>query len=296
LCVKHPEVELMRRVVVGVVLVLALAAGAVALIPDVRAQERFPGDLDVMLLEGPGASIGVTIRDLNANEAEKAKLPQPGGVLVTSVTSGGPGSRAGLRTGDIVTEFDGDRVRSARQFSRLVRETPPGRVVKSSILRDGSSRTIDVAPEAGTGRDDLLRLGDEMARRLEALPRNFSLEIDPRSGLFRRSGRGRLGLELLPLGDQLASHFGVRQGVLVSSVDAESSAASAGLKAGDVITAIDGRPVETVADVSERVRQSPTGSVLELTIMRDKKESTLEVRVPEPSRPQPNRSDRAREI
>ena len=132
-----------------------IASGAVALamvtvVPAVNAQwpsSRFP---DVTTLVGPGSSIGVRVRELT-NEEVRAPANAGGGVSIEEVLAGTPAERAGLKRGDVVVEFDGERVRSVRGFTRLVSETPPRRTVKAIVWRDGSRRTVDVTP-------DILRL------------------------------------------------------------------------------------------------------------------------------------------
>jgi serine protease Do len=292
------EVAVKKTIVVGVLLLVASVVMVAALVIRVDAQGRVFPSPNAFLPEGAGSSIGITVRDLNSEELEKAKLNQAGGALVTTVVEGGAGARAGLRSGDIVTEFDGERVRSARHLTRLVRETAPGRAVKSSVVRDGSRRTVEITPETRNAFAQLPQFGPELERQLRDLPRNFSFNLDPDSlrGSLRRNGRGRLGAALVPLEDQLASYFGVKQGALVSSVEADSSAARAGLKAGDVITSINGRSVDTVSDVIQQVREAQPGSTLEMTVMRDRKQLTLKATVPEQSRPRPLENRRSREL
>ena len=153
----------MKKVVIGVA-GLALLASAVAFAPRVRAQDHVPtlstmraraqtSLPDVLTLHGAGSSIGVTVND-RAND----------GVVVVTVRESGPAARAGLRAGDRIVDFDGERVRSTRQFVRLVRETPPTHTVKATIVRDGARRTIELKPEAG--RVTLEGLSD-IARRIE---------------------------------------------------------------------------------------------------------------------------------
>ncbi len=105
-------------------------------------------------------------------------------------------------------------------------------------------------------------------------------DLDPTPDL-QVSPRGQIGVTLAPLSDQLASYFGATEGVLVSSVMTGSAAAQGGLKAGDVITALNGRPVKSVNDVTRAVRDAKPGSVLEMRLLRDKKEMTVKVMVPE---------------
>src|SRR5690349_14027021 len=105
----------MKRWGVGAALVMALLGQAPA-----GAQNQFG---DPLLLVGPGASIGVRVRDLTADDRQKAKLDSPGGVFVESVVAGTPAEKSGIKSGDVILEFDGERVRSVRAFTRLVSET-----------------------------------------------------------------------------------------------------------------------------------------------------------------------------
>src|SRR3954447_5461873 len=70
------------------------------------------------------------------------------GAIVTQVVQASAAEKAGVKAGDVVTSFDGERVRSARQLERLVEETPAGRTGKMALARAGSSTTVDVTPEA----------------------------------------------------------------------------------------------------------------------------------------------------
>jgi serine protease Do len=184
--------------------------------------------------------------------------------------------------GDIIVEFDGERVRSAGQFTRLVRETAPGREVNSSIVRQGARRNLAVAPQAGDPFTRGLPDAPQLDQRLRALPQlpDFPPDLDPTPDL-RVTPRGQIGVTLAPLSDQLAGYFGTKEGVLVSTVVNGSAAAQAGLKAGDVITAVNGRRVQSVADVTRPVREAKPGTALELRVLRDKKEMTFKVIIPE---------------
>jgi serine protease Do len=273
----------MRKVVIGGLAAIALAIAALALAPGVLAQVRerpVPPTMDFGLFWGSGGQIGVSVRDPRSDELASATLTQPGGVVVQDVREDSAAAKAGLRAGDIVVEFDGERVRSARHFSRLVLETPPDRTVKATIVRDGSRQTLDVTTES-TGRiSRALPDFREFERGMRALPRDFNFDLQlPRPDVF--NPRGRLGVSLAPLTDQLASYFGVKEGALVSAVEPDSPAAQAGLKAGDVITAVGGRTVSDPGDVTARIRESTPGSPIEIKIVRDKKEMTMKATLPE---------------
>jgi serine protease Do len=101
--------------------------------------ERLTG----LTLRGPGSQIGVSARDRIVPAARDAS---GFGVILDEVRANSPASRAGLLKGDIVTMFDGLRVASASQFSRLVAETPPGWTVRMRIVRDGKTRDISITP------------------------------------------------------------------------------------------------------------------------------------------------------
>jgi serine protease Do len=220
--------------------------------------------------------------------------------MVEAVDASTPAGRAGFKPGDIVVEFDGERIRSARQFTRLVRETPPGRTVTAGVLRGGSRERVSVTPEARTASslvpDDL---GERIERSLRRLPRDFDFDfdfdLDVQGNRAVITSRGRLGATLTTLNPQLAEYFGVKDGLLVASVEAESSASRAGLRAGDVITAAGGTAVQTPADVTRALRQAQPGSTIELRVVREKKELTVTVTIPErPARPV--RAPRARGV
>jgi S1-C subfamily serine protease len=272
----------MKKVVFGGLALAMLAAAAVAVTPGLAAQQ--PRDrvsrpfeaAQYLALEGPGSSIGVTVRDQSGDA----------GVLIESVREGTPATRAGLQKGDVIVEFDGERTRSARQFTRLVRETAPGKAVKMTVTRDGSKRTLDITPEA---RDSVTvqQFPQVTGDAFRFFDRNFDFNVDaPRffEG-FSLSPR-RLGVSVTPLSDQLAAYFGVKDGILVSEVLENTPAAAAGLKAGDVITAANGRSVQSVADLTREVRETQPGSTIELRITRDRKETTLKAAMPSQQRRQ----------
>ncbi len=247
--------------------VLAVLCAAV---PAMAAAQAQPNER-TFTFAGGGSRIGVGIRDLRDSDLAAAKLTRPEGVFIESVEAGTPAERAGLKSGDIVIEYDGERVRGARHFTRLVQETPVGRTVAVVVNRSGARQTVSVMPEEG--RLGSLDLGD-LRGRIERGMEDFPFGI----GQMRIADR-RLGLTLVPLSNQLAAYFGVKNGVLVSEVVADSPAAQASIKAGDVITMVDGRTVESPGDVTARLRNVGSGATLDVTVTRDKREVKLQVRL-----------------
>jgi serine protease Do len=253
--------------------VAAFVIATLTVVPELGAQTR---DRDVMpglfMHLGRGATIGATVRELAADDDSRTKLDRPG-VYVVDVREGGSAARAGLRGGDVIVTFDGERIRGVRHFSRLVSETPAGRTVTAEIVRDGGRQRVTITPEPTEGLRGLMpEIRREIERGLGALPQDFPMPAP-------RAARARLGVTLTPLTDQLATYFGVEGGVLVSSVDTDSPAARAGIHAGDVLTAVDGRAVRTPADVSAVARAVERGASLEVRLTRDRREMSVKIAI-----------------
>jgi serine protease Do len=96
-------------------------------------------------LRGPGSQIGATFRNLQTESTGRRDQ----GAMVVDVQAKSPAAAAGIRSGDLVTEFDGIGVRSSRDLIRLIAETPPGRTVSVTVMRDGRVRIYKVAPTLG---------------------------------------------------------------------------------------------------------------------------------------------------
>jgi len=260
----------------------ALVVLALVRAPSAYGQARDRTDRPLMMLAGRGADIGVRIAD-----------GPTVGVVIEEVQPDSPAEKAGLKQSDVIVEFDGEHVRSARQFGRLVQETPPGRTVKATITRDGQKKDLQITPSEGRGVGALRdgdrvrgRLGDlddnlrELGRLGDHLPPfNFNFDFDFPGAL---SGR-RLGVSVDALTDQLAQYFGVKDGLLVTSVTDGSAASRAGLKAGDVITSINGRTVRSRDDLVRELRDA-NDDELTIAIVRDKKESQVKAKIDGPTR------------
>lgn len=280
----------------AVALVAAAGIGA-AFLPPTHAQSstRAVTPKAVRVFAGGGSRIGVTIRDVEDADAKTAKLAAASGVVIEEVSEDSPASRAGLKKGDIVTEFDGERVRSVRQFTRLVEETAAGRRIQTSVIRDGQKVNVTVEPrEAGTfsyfgGGDKLTFLRDladgwyvdtprPAAPVPPAMPKPPTPPAFPAFPDFDtfvwRSGNA-LGITVGDLSDQLAQYFGTKDGVLVTSVADNSAAAKAGIKAGDVITSFNGSDVTSPSDLRRRSQQLQDGDEFTVGIVRDKKPTTV---------------------
>ena len=301
-----------RLVIFGLILGSGVGAAVSGLVARTAqaptAEERSrPFDRRMMMLDGRGGQLGVTVEDLDA-DGLKAAAGATSGVRIEDVDQDSPAAKAGLREGDIVVEVDGDRVRSAREFSRLIQETAEGRSVTLGIVRNGQRQTVEVTPEtrAFGFSIDSDRIGRDIARGLrEVEPQLREIEprlreLEPRMREFRFDGplnfdldlwpgmsspRGRLGMQLGELTPQLADYFGATDGgVLVSSINKDSPAEKAGLKAGDIITSVNGDRVRHSDDLINELREIEDGEVT-IGILRDKKASTVKATIDKAQRP-----------
>jgi serine protease Do len=224
-----------------------------------------------------GSYLGVNVQEIDSDRAKALKLREEAGVEITSVKADSPAEKAGLKSGDAILQYNGQRVEGMEQFSRLVRETPAGREVKLDISRNGAAQSIAVKlaahPSVGMFSNNFPAV---------AAPRAFAFSAPmpdlPRSFMSWQSSM--LGVEAESLDGQLAQYFGVKEGVLVRSVTTGSAAEKGGLKAGDVIVRVDDAKITTPADVSNRIR-SMQGKQVPIVVMRDRKEITLTVTIDE---------------
>jgi serine protease Do len=259
--------------------VLGLTAAAGLTLPATSTAQT--PERDVRILRGitGGAQLGVSIRDVSDADAKTAKLGAPAGAFVQSVQPDSPASKAGLQANDVVVSFDGERVRSAAHFARLVDETPAGRTVDAVVQRGGERVALRVAPEAARGVRALAfdperarTLANDLVTRIR--PQEFAVQRP-----FTVAGPARLGVSVQELTGQLGEYFGASSGVLVTSVRDDSPARSAGLRAGDVITRVGSDAVSNAADLRRRLATASGGTTL--TIVRDKKEQTITVTIPD---------------
>src|SRR6186997_1397369 len=106
-----------------------------------RVQVEPRGDRQVWMLDGRGSQLGVMVSDVDGKATTA-------GVKIDEVNPDSPAEKAGIKAGDVVVEYDGEKVRSARQFTRLVQETPEGRAVAIALMRDGKRQTVNAIPES----------------------------------------------------------------------------------------------------------------------------------------------------
>ena len=228
---------------------------------------------------GTGSFLGVDAAEIDSNRARTLNLKEEYGVEIKRVDDGSPAEKAGLKSGDVVLEYNGQRVEGIEQFQRLVRETPAGRNVKLLISRNGSAQTLTAT--VGTRKSKVYQGGVK-----ELLGDSFDIPFPEMPNVFAMSRTSILGVEAESLGSQLAEYFGVKEGVLVRAVLKGSAAEKAGIKAGDVITKVDQTKVTGPGEVSSAIRSARSKRTFPVELTREHREMTVTVTIEE------DRSDR----
>jgi serine protease Do len=171
------------------------------------------------------AKLGVTIQAISPDMATAMNLPSTRGALVSSIEEGGPAARAGLKQGDVITQFNGKPVTDNNQLRNDVAATAPGSSVAVEVLRNGKTETLHAT------------LG-------ELAPAKGERAAKPDD----RSEGGKYGMSVQTLTPDVAEQIGVprsTQGVVVAGVDPEGIAADSQLQEGDVIEKVNGKTVAT---------------------------------------------------
>jgi len=163
--------------------------------------------------------LGLEVQTVSQALADSFGLKRPGGALISKVEPDSAAARAGLRSGDIILDYNGKAIASAGELSTQVNLTPPGEKAALQVWRDGKG--ISISP------------------RVEAMSEEHQHELARTS-----QGHGRLGLALRPLTPDERDQDGVSGGLLVQGV--EGRAADAGIRPGDVILSVNGHAVQSV--------------------------------------------------
>lgn len=263
----------MKRVLEALALLTALTLPLVAF----QASSRWPDEGVFLPAAYPGGSyLGVGVVELTPERAKALKLTDERGVEVTRVEEGSPARKAGLQTGDVVLEYNGQRIEGVEQFVRLVHETPAGRRTKLLVGRDGVTQTLVAAPgPRPAAMIPRIQAGMAPLRMPGFDGPEVSLPDIP--GFFYSGRTGLIGVQVETLPPQLAEYFGVKTGVLVRTVLDDSPASRAGIKAGDVIVRVDGGQVVDIPDLLNALATARAKGSCQIDMMREHKELKVPV-------------------
>ncbi|SRR5579883_501106 len=226
--------------------------------------------------------LGVGVVEMTDARAHALNLKDSSGVEVKRVDENSPAAKAGLRENDIILEVDGRRIETIDQFIHTVSDAAPGTKLALTIWRTGAKQNLVATVEARPSQMFAFTGPDDMP--MPAFPQMPNGMLDGNDFSFMTGASPRVGFEGEMLTPQLAEYFGVKGGVLVRTVVAKTPAEKAGLKAGDVVTKVNGTPVATPREISSLVHMARNGKVA-LTIVRNKREQALHVEMPEPKGP-----------
>ena len=229
-----------------------------------------------------GSYLGVDTHDITPDRVGPLHLKDETGVEVTMVDQDAPAGKAGLKEHDVILSVNDQKVESVEQLRRLIREIPAGRTITMGISRDGQPMAVK-AQLAERNKMPDMNMPMTPAFNVHIPPINMP-EIDVPNIVVIHSPRSS-GLMIENLTPQLGDFFGVKggNGVLVRSVEKGSRGEQAGFHAGDVIVKINGSSVNDCSDFS-RLLKARTSSKAAVTVMRDRKEQTLTLALPEPRR------------
>lgn len=253
------------------------------------------------LFAGGGSFLGVHAEDISRENMGRYNMREVRGTGITNVVKDSPAEKAGLRKDDVILKFDGENVTSVRKLNRLVSEVAPDQTARLTISRGGSEQEVAVTVGKRKDSDALTRVfgpgnvegwkGLEGLKGLEGVgpgARVWKWEGgEPGDGVVIGFGNSRrIGVTTTTLTKQLADYFGIAdgKGVLVTSVTEDGAAAKAGMKAGDVITGIDGEKIEDAGDLSRAINKKKEGDVT-LTVVRNKNQRTITVTPKQTSNP-----------
>ena len=252
--------------------------------PEVRiwinGKEVKPGDaIDLPGLGGLRIEGRADLKDLHAERGDE-QSPQPylgvmvgsaeekagaeGGARVNSVMPDSPAAAAGLVEGDVITALGDTRITGPQQFVELIHGRKPGDLIAIKWTRDGKQMEQRVM----------------LAARPEQGPSPFRREEGRREGRKEEQPtEAFLGVAAAPLTDDMKQIAGTDRGVLINSLKDGSPAAQAGLLPGDVVTAIDGKDVDTPTDLVDRVRGHKPGDTIRIDYYRSGKKRSAEAKL-----------------
>ncbi|MGA2807230.1 MAG: PDZ domain-containing protein [Terracidiphilus sp.] len=270
--------------------VLVSMGAAVAMAPlSLPAQSRgiieLLQDPSPLLHSSSQGYLGVDLTDVDQEKAQALKLKEVRGAIITLIDHDAPAGQIGLKINDVVLGLNGQTVEGAEQLRRMLREIPAGRKVSLVISRDGNIQTLaveladrkamehEVWNKIGTGGDVFAQapgMGILTGGGDGSLPGGFHMPF------FGSSLN--VGAMVEPLTSQMAEYLGVPSGLMIKQVARKSEAATAGLKAFDVILKVGPDAITTLADW-ERALHANQGKPVQVTVLRDKKQQTLTLQV-----------------
>jgi serine protease Do len=173
--------------------------------------------------------LGVQIQPVTQDIADSLGLKEAKGALIAEVEKNSPAAAAGLKDGDVVASVDGESVADSHDLARKIAAIGPKKEAELSIVRNGSTQTIKVA--------------------LGVLPANKQAKADAPEQ-HSKDAMAKYGMTLAPAAEVDGAG---KAGVVVADVDPDGAAAQKGIRTGDVILEVAGKPVSRPSDVTAAI-------------------------------------------
>lgn len=189
--------------------------------------------------------LGVNIQDVNEALAKSFGRGDTNGALVSQIVPGSPAEKAGVKTGDIILDYNGQAITSASQLKNLVGQSSPGATEKLTIWR--GKKTIEVS----------VTIAERTAKTVAAAAPN-------------KVSSSELGITVEKVPHNLAAKLGLKEGrgLLIKEMDADGRGAAMGLKPGDVILEVDGKPTSDITTFNKEVAESKNAGLIRMMIQR----------------------------
>ncbi|MCC8400332.1 trypsin-like peptidase domain-containing protein [Paraburkholderia sp. MMS20-SJTN17] len=200
--------------------------------------------------------IGVGVQPLSADKAKALGLDSTGGALVGSVDPSGPAQAAGLRQGDVIVGVNGKHINNTAELVGQVAQLSPGSEATISVWRNGGERKLTVT------------VGGQQASDLASAEPREQQQEQP-----QQQNRPRLGVAVRPLTEDEQQEAQLPGGVVVQQ--ATGPAAEAGIQAGDIIVAVDGKVVRGVEQLRRMIAQADDS--VSVTVVRDGAQASVNV-------------------
>jgi len=273
-------------------IILAAGSALAQQTPPAPEQPDEPADQNFEFFLGGDGFLGVYAENISRDNMGNYHMNQVRGVGVTRIVKDSPAEKAGLRKDDVILRVDGENISSVRKLNRIVSELAPDQSVKITVSRGGSEQEITAT--IGKRRNNFFAGGDlfkgqpRVWKWEDNQPKEWKFEgplfnrgdlLDNNGDLaFMLSNSRRIGVSTMQLTKQLADYFGITggKGVLVTAVTDDGPAAKAGVRAGDVITAVDGEVIDSPGDISRAINRKKEGDIT-LTVIRNKSQQTIRV-------------------
>lgn len=226
--------------------------------------------------------LGITTQSVDYDLAEAFELGVKYGALINSIYDDSPAEEAKLLEEDVIISLNGEKVTDVDDLLDLLEETKPGDNVKLIIVREGEKKNITVTIDERPKSFNKYAIKNKIKNKIKhGIFYSDDDDNDVKTFNFGDKAHGYLGVHLVDLSEQLGDYFGVSdgEGVLISSVEEDSPAEKAGIKAGDVVLSADSEKIEDSGDLSDAVLGHDEGDKIKLVVLRDghRKEITCEV-------------------